>query len=221
MNKGLKEGLSIAVCVGLLTGIGFYTGFLNSNSMNALTKVFNDASKDMTNINKGDIFGGNNFANNGTSYGKYKPNKIPADVIEGYKLSGSWSNLFASDKKVIFYVYDTSGSNIAYTSDFHSKFSGSYNKNNLLGKYYNLEPIEYSFFKNYYVGITGPSKICNSIEECNETRKKSTTKASMQMFLDRCGKYFCIINPKKNEYVMLKEKNVQEAMSALNSLKNW
>lgn len=224
MNDKLKEFLSVGACIGLLIGIGCYTGFFNNYDLGDLQKILNNASSDLSNIKGNFVLNNANSINknnkNTSRIGTYRANNIPAEVTRGAELSGYWGNIFKADKKVIFYVYDDRGNNVGYAGDFHDKVSEYYNKNKL-NAYYNFEPAQFDYYKNYYVGITGPSKICNSIQECNTMREMSTTRSAMQLFLDRCGKFMCIINPKKNEYIMLRNRNSNEAVNLLMTAKNW
>ena len=219
MNNRLKETLSVFSCVGLLIGIGFYTGFFKEYNFSYFQNLFKGTSSDISSIKDNFKFGNINSTQT-SRIQNYRTTNIPQDVLKGAELSGNWPNIFRSSKKVIFYVYDDRGSNLAYSGDFHRLVSESFGKSTL-NRYYNFEPSDYYIFRNYNVGITGSTQMCNSLEECNAMREKASKRAAMQMFLDRCAKYVCIINPKKQEYIMLKDRNANDTINALNTLKNW
>ena len=226
MSEKMNEALGVIACIGLLIGLGFYTGFLDDFSFKNLESFFKTASSDVSNI-KSDMASNKsskkNFHIGGermSKFGNYRANNIPNDVFKGSELVRGWDRIFKAKKKVVFYAYDNSGKNVAYAGDFHNKLTEAFNKNNL-GEYYNFEPMEYYFFKNYYVGISSATKICNSLEECNTVREIANYKATFQMFLDRCAKAFCIINPEKQQFILLRNRNVDEAMNVLINAKNW
>ena len=74
-------------------------------------------------------------------------------------------------------------------------------------------------FSNLRLGEVGPSKICNSLQECNQVRQKASDYSTMAEFLKYCGKTMCIINPSKGEYVRVKTRN--SAIKMLDDLQNW
>jgi len=223
MNDKLKETIGVTACIVLLISIGFYTGFFNDHKLSDFEKLVKDASSDFKSIDGNLNLGNSNskIKNNNTSrIDKYRANNILDGVYEGSRLSGFWKNVFASNKKVVFYVYDSYDNNKKYSKDFHDKVLSAYEKGKM-NNYYNFEATDLSVFKNYNVGIVGSTKICNSLEECNQQRNLATKRSEMQMFLDRCSTGFCIINNKKKEFVMLRHRNSDEAINALKTLKNW
>ena len=120
---------------------------------------------------------------------------------------------FKFSKKVVFYLYNS-------RDEFHSAIYGYFSKNQLY-KNYNLQPYSLDAFNNMRTGTIGPSKICNSIEECNSVREKASNYTLLTNFLSNCGKTMCVFNPAKNEYVQLRKRNVTEAEHMLNGLRNW
>lgn len=148
-----------------------------------------------------------------TVYKNYRPRIIPENVLSGSQASGIWRNIFNSNRKVVFYLYDNN-------DDFHSELYSYFVKNKLIS-FYNYEPYSLNAFNNMHNGTMGPSKICNSIEECNKVREKASNYTLLSNFLSNCGKTMCVFNPAKNEYVQLKKRNITEAEHMLQGLKNW
>lgn len=142
----------------------------------------------------------------------YQPNRIPESVLRGAQYSGTWANMFNSSHKVIFYIYDKN------SSDFNIKVQNSVHSENLN---YALKSYEQEEFNNVRVGLNGPVKMCNSIEECNKQRQNASDYSSVAAFLKMCGKTMCIINPPKRQFVRLNSKNSSDAIQMLNSLKSW
>ena len=223
MSEKSKEVFGVLACIGLLVGLGYYTGFFNDFN---LENFFKTTSSDVANL-KTDMTSNKNNKKNFhiggekmSKFGNLRANNIPNDVYKGAELVRGWDRVFKGNKKVVFYAYDNSGKNVAYAGDFHNKLTNAFNQNHL-SEYYNFEPMDYSIFRNYYVGISTATKICNSLEECNKVRQTANYKATFQMFLDRCAKAFCVINPEKQQFLLLRNRNVDEAMNVLINAKNW
>ena len=223
MSEKSKEVFGVLACIGLLVGLGYYTGFFNDFN---LENFFKTTSSDVANL-KTDMTSNKNNKKNFhiggekmSKFGNLRANNIPNDVYKGAELVRGWDRVFKGNKKVVFYAYDNSGKNVAYAGDFHNKLTDAFNQNHL-SEYYNFEPMDYSIFRNYYVGISTATKICNSLEECNKVRQTANYKATFQMFLDRCAKAFCVINPEKRQFLLLRNRNVNEAMNLLINAKNW
>ena len=70
-------------------------------------------------------------------------------------------------------------------------------------------------------GITGPSDICNSLEECKAQRDHAADYSSLQAFFQRCAKTMCVINPAKKQYVVLKKRDYDSAVKMINDLRGW
>ena len=147
------------------------------------------------------------------TYGKYRPSYIPKKVLAGSQTSGAWTNLFNSNKKVVFYVYDKN-------DKFHDEFF-NYFSNSDYSKYYDFKPTSKSTFNGMMTGTVGPSKICNSIEECNKYREKASNYTLLTNFLSSCGKGMCIFKPEKNQFVQLRRRTTKDASNMLEELKNW
>lgn len=224
MNDKLKEILGVLACLGLLIGLGFYTGFFNQYNWDYAQNLINSAISEASsvklglNLNDDNKYNSNN--KNTSRIGSYRANNIPSKVMEGVKLTGYWSDQFNPNKKVIFYVYDSYNNNFIFSLDYHKNIE-KYFTDNELDRYYDLKPMDLGIFQNYYVGIIGSTKVCNSIEECNAMRNKATLRADMQMFLDKCAKTTCIINVSKNEFIFLRNRDSADTIKALNEIKNW
>lgn len=203
----LKEILSFTVCLGILLAIAHYTGFLKGFSQQDFINAYNDIVKTSQVSNK-------NYKKQTrvTKYGNYQPSKIPEAVLRGVKSSNTWVNVFNSRTKTIFYIYDDS------SKDFHYRiqsYTPNWNSN------YNVFAYTTEAFNNMRTGAIGPSKICNSLEECNEQRIKASDYTTLSNFMKSCGTTLCIINPSKGQYIRLKTKNSGQAIQMINSLKHW
>lgn len=146
-------------------------------------------------------------------YGKYRPSYIPKKVLAGSQTSGVWTNLFNSNKKVVFYVYDKN-------DKFHDEFS-NYFFNSDCAQFYEFEATTKYIFDSMMTGTVGPSKICNSIEECNQYREKASNYTLLTNFLSSCGKGVCVFNSEKNQFVQLRRRTAKDASNMLEELKNW
>lgn len=147
------------------------------------------------------------------TYGNYRPSYIPEKVLKGSETSGAWTHLFNSDKKVVFYVYEKD-------SKFHQEFSDYISKNSYLS-YYQFEATPKNVFNSMMSGTVGPSKVCNSLEECNQYREKASNYTLLTSFLTDCGRGVCVFSPEKKQFVQLRRRSVKEAEKMVESLKNW
>lgn len=147
------------------------------------------------------------------TYGKYRPSYIPKKVLAGSQTSGAWTHLFNSDKKVVFYVYEKD-------SKFHQEFSDYISKNSYLS-YYQFEATPKNVFNSMMSGTVGPSKVCNSLEECNQYREKASNYTLLTSFLTDCGRGVCVFSPEKKQFVQLRRRSVKEAEKMVETLKNW
>ena len=230
MNKNiinkLKEAGSFIVCIAVLLGIGYYTGFLKGfapeDFVDAYQKiVYNLSKKAPSNEVRSNILStGNSTSKKSSSYENYRLRTIPQTVIDGAYESNTWLDVFNADKKVIFYVYDPSGNNRSLSPDFHERIEYYLNTKEMK-PYYKVVAYSASSFKNIKAGMIGPSKICDSLEECNKQRKAASDYSNMAEFFKQCGKTSCIINPYNNKYVILKSRNYAATVHALSNLKEW
>lgn len=207
----LKEIGCYAGCIGFIFVSGYLSGFFRETSYETLSHRIVSSVK---------ASGIEQYINQERSprkkttvYKNYRPRYISNAVLNGSASSGTWKNIFVSNKKVVFYLYDKSDA-------FHSSVSSFISKNSLY-KNYNFEPYSLNEFNNMRSGQMGATKICKNLEECNEVREKASDYTMLTNFLSNCGKTMCIINPAKNQYLQLKKRNVQEAQNMLNGLKNW
>lgn len=210
-NEFLKEIGCYIGCIAFIAGSAYFSGFYKEISYQS----FSDAI--VSNIKASGIEQYINKESSSrrkvTAYKNFRPQIIPDNVLNGSVTSNTWTSLFNSNKKVIFYVY-------APNDNFHTKILSYYNENELY-KYYSFQSSTSNTYKNMQYGVTGPSKICNSIEECNKVRRKAANYTLLTNFLNKCAKTMCIFNPNKNQYVILKNRNTNEALNMINGLKNW
>lgn len=148
-----------------------------------------------------------------TVYKNYRPRIIPNPVLSGSETSGTWENIFNSNRKVVFYLYS---SNDEFNTALHSYFV-----QNDLYENYNFESYNLDVFNNMRTGTVGPSKICRSVEECNKVRINASDYTLLTNFLSNCGKTMCVFNPAQGQYVQLKKRNINDAEQMLQGLKNW
>lgn len=144
----------------------------------------------------------------------YSVSNIPSSVYKGSQYSGIWQKLLFANNKVVFYVKDDSD------SLFNNRVARLLHSDSFIGKYiiYDFKPANYRSFKR---GVYSAKTICNSLQECNEQRVNSSNYTEMVYFFDKCAKTMCIINPKKKQYVILRNRDYREAVNAISSLVNW
>ena len=228
MNKELKNRLKEAgnfiICLIVLLVAGYYTGFLKGFApedfvdayQNIVLKVSTKTHE--SNERRNILSTGNSNTIKGTSYKNYRPKTIPDTVLRGVYESNTWTNIFNSEKKAVFYLYDSSDSR--YSNDFNIRMTNYLNtKDNK--PYYTNFSVSLSYFKNIKAGMIGPSKICDSFEECNEQRMRASDYSNMAEFFNRCGQTVCIIKPETKQYIILKDRNFGSAVQVLNNLRKW
>ncbi len=230
MNKKfidkLKDTGSFILCLGVLLGIAYFSGFLKgfapSDFLDAYQRVVYNLSKNSKSAEDraGILSTGNSTAKKSSSFSSYRPHTIPETVIRGVHSSGTWTNIFESDKKVVFYLYDPTGEDSSLSEEFHHKMT-SYINNKDNRPYYNIFAYTTDAFKNMRTGAVGPSKICDSLEECNQQRMNASDYSNMAEFFKRCGRTVCIINPANEQYVILRDRNFGNAVYVLNDLREW
>lgn len=210
-NDTLKEIGCYAGCIAFIAISAYFYGLFNEKSYEGFSKavVATVKSTGIENlINKE-----RSARKKVTVYKNYRPRIIPANVLSGSEASGTWRNIFNVNRKVIFYLFDDN-------DEFNTALYAFYSKNQMI-KYYNFEPHSLSAFNNMLTGTVGPSKICNSMEECNKVREKASNYTLLTNFLSSCGKTMCVFNPAEGQYIRLKKRDIKEAEQMLQGLKNW
>lgn len=218
MNEKIKEVLGFIVCTIILVAIGFYSGFFNKISFDKIALSFKQLPSDISGgktILKSPDVSSSGSKRRIAKYNNYQPNEIPKAVIDGAYSSNTWTNIFNSDKKVIFYVYSNSG-NDKFNSRIQHFIRTDKNWN-----YYNLLAYPQSAYNSIRANDWGTSKICNSIEECNQVRLKAANYTMLSEYINHCSRAMCIIHPKKRQYFILREKNPEKVITILNDLKLW
>ena len=226
MKDKLKEAGSFVLCAAVLLGIGYYTGILKGFTPQDFKTSYQKMEHNLSKKVQGGgareriLSSNNSTSQKSASYKNYRPRTIPETVLRGVYESNTWVNIFDSDKKAVFYLYDPTGSDQRLSEDFHFRMT-NYLNNEDNRPYYNNFAITSSQFKNIKAGMIGPSKICNSLEECNNQRKSASDYSNMAEFFRRCGQTVCIINPYNNTYVILKDRNFASAVHTLDNLREW
>ena len=215
LNGKVVETINFLICLGVIIGIAYYTGFLKELSLENLNRAVRTIGSDMTSKKTSGTAKRTRVAS--TEYKNYKPMYIPPDIIKSSYQTKTWTRIFSSDKKIIFYIYSET-SDGPLSKDFHYDLSSYVYSNS---RYYNIAPYSESEFNSVRTGDIGPSKICDSIAECNEVRKKAANYSLLAEFFKRCSRTMCIINPKKGQYYMLRSRDSRKAVQILNDLKNW
>jgi len=224
MDK-LKEFLSFCVCVAIILGIARFTGFLEGFSQNDFIKSYNKILA-YTNISKNSSAA--KYLKSDTQgkfmksdkYNNYRTIMTPKKILDTADSTGDFRSLFFNAKKTVFYVYDHENKDQTYTYDFHNNLQ-KYVESHKLYENYNFEMITYNRLKYYSIGGAGADSICNSIKECNEIRQNAVNHSLLAEFVAHCGRTMCIMNTDTNQYVMLKKRNLDEAIKLLEAFKNW
>lgn len=212
----LQDFVVFIICIGAILGIAYYTGFLKGFTPADFQDAFNRIVKNAPNapqISK-------TSRGVSTRYNGYTPSRIPKEVLRGSKNSRVWQNIFYTNKKTIFYVYDNNSSTGQYGKDFHKKLQAYINTSSAKSAY-NVVEYPTHIYNNLRTGITTSYDICNSLEECKAQKLRATDYSALSNFMGRCSKTMCIFNPQKGQYVVLKTRNYNDAVNMINKLKNW
>ena len=211
-KEKFNELIAGVICLSFILGVGIYTGFFNKkNFLDELSTSFS-AFIDKTGIRNG---ASNIGSKKVDVYNGYKPQMIKKQWLEASGKYRIWNSVFTSPQKVIFYMYEKEN------DSFHVNLSKYLAGDKKISAKYIEKSMTISSFRNAPVGLTGPSKICNSLEECNAQRVKATAASEISNFLENCGKTMCIINPSKAGYVRLGTRNVNDAIKMINGLRDW
>ncbi len=221
MKKEVKNKIieisSYLICLAIILAIGYFTGYLKGFTPNDFENAYYKITYDLSNTeffkNQNIKFlQKNNRNNNSSRYSEYRVNRIPEAVIRGVSSAGVWANIFNSNKKTVFYIYDDN------SNSFDNSIK-NYVNNGVLSSKYNVVSYTTSSFGSVRLGDIGPTEICKSLQECNANRQKASDYTALSEFLKQCGRSVCIINPTKSEYIRLNSRNI--ATSAIYSLQNW
>lgn len=213
----LKDFCSFLLCFVVILAIAYFSGFLKGFTPADFQDAYNRLLSYVPQVSS------NTYAkhsNNTTRYKDYLPSYIPDSVLRSAKDTGTYSEIFNSNTKSVYYVYDDYGKDIDYTIDFHNRFQ-NYISRNSLKTYYDIRPYTLYLFHNMRVGVTGPTNICKSLAECKAQRDHAADYSSLQAFFNRCAKTMCIINPAKKQFIVLKKRDYESAVKMLNDLKGW
>ncbi len=220
MKEKLADIASFFACILVILAIAYFTGFLKGFGVKDFADAFNNLGANLSNSSLGKNAGKNykntgskNSGNNETFEG-YQVARIPEAVLRGVKTSHLWTFLFNSNKKVVFYIYDDSSA--AFNSSVQNYLSTKKN-----AQIYSLYAYTNRSFSSMNIGNYGASKICNSLEECNEQRQRASDYSLMSSFLKYCGKTMCVINSSSQKYIRLTNKDSNKATQMLNALKYW
>ena len=217
VKSRLFESVCFLICVAFLFVAAYFLGFFKNYSLANIQRTYNDIVEELSDDAK-NLFSSRGTRNTRTakssSYNEYRIQHIPVAVIRGTNSSGAWKNIFYSNKKIVFYTYDIDNIN------FHNRLK-SFLKREKIEKKYSLMAYEINAFNSMRVGDTGPSKICDSLEECNAVRQKAADYSYMAEFLKLCGKTMCVIKPRTKQYVRLNNKNYANASLMLQKLIDW
>ena len=208
----LKETLSFLICILIIIGFVNYTGILNNFNVNDLKSSLENLSFN-SNKNNQAVNSGN--TKRVSKHKNYQPNKIPQAVIKGAYSSNTWTNIFNSDKKVIFYTYNNNG------NDQFNNSIQSFINNDKNYRYYNVFSYSEREFNAVRANDWGTSKICDSLEECNQVRLKASNYSVLAEFFKRCSRTMCIIHPQKQQFFMLKQKDSDKVRIILEDFKSW
>lgn len=214
----LKEIGSYGLCLVVILGVAYYSGILKGfapkDFENAYTQITTDLSQTSTvknsniNISRTSSKGSTRT----TSYNNYQVAKIPTSVVRGVKEEHYFTEIFNPTAKTIFYFYDTP------MDSFDSSVKNFVSNGKISGKY-RIYSYSKNDFNRLHLGSVGPSKICDSFQECNEVRQKAADYTSMSEFLKQCGRTMCIINQSRGEYIRLRNRN--NAIKILDDIQNW
>ena len=206
------------ICIVIVLAIarfsGFLEGFAPQDFQNAYQNIVYNVDGLLGKKSNNVLDSSNSKSNRIASYRGYQPMRIPVAVLRGVDSSNTWQNIFYADKKVVFYVYDNS------QNEFNNTIQNYLSTKSKM-KNYALSAYTQGRFDNIRAGEIGPSKICNSLAECNAVRQKASDYSALAEFMKRCGTYICIINPQKQQYVRLRSKNSSQAVKMINALSNW
>lgn len=197
-----KDLFKFVICIAIILGIGYYTGFLNGfapqDFKDAFSKVFYNDSV--------------------PAYGNYQPSRISKNAMKGTEVLPVWRNMFNTNKKVVFYIFDE---NSPTDQDFHRSMQLYLNKTSTMRNRYNFEAYSIRGFKHVPLGEGINNGVCNSFDECKEQHQRAADYSSLASFLERCGKTMCVIYPRKQQFIKLKKRNARDAVIMLNGLRNW
>jgi hypothetical protein len=211
------EFLMFLICIVIILGAGYAFGFLNGFSAYDFKLAFSNISSIVyEKANSSDVekflkTENKDRTRRTVTYKDYRIHYIPTKITEISNKTGSWSKIFNSSKKVVFYVYDDN-------DNFHNAMTKTSSN---LSKYYNFVVYSSKSFVGAGSVWTGDAKICNSLEECNAQRVRAAEYTDLTNFLTNCSKTMCVFAPSKQQYVQLKSKDINTAQKLLYDLKNW
>ena len=216
-----KESLFFLICIAVLVGLGFHFGIFNSQFGNNLSVSFNEFLNSFQTTQTDKKSSGSASSTRARAmYNGVRTSHIPQKVVNGVSASYQWNSIFKASKKTIFFVYDNNSA-LYSNQQFYNSVNSFLSSNNY-NRYYQLVALDtnsYSSMKS--AGDIGASKICDSIEECKAQADKASNHTAAATFVDRCAKNLCIVNPRKMDYIIVRNPNIKTTSEFIEKLKNW
>lgn len=218
IKSKLKEVGNYGLCLTVILGIAYYSGILKGFAPKDFENAYNQITTDLSqtsaikNSNLNISRTSSKGSTRATSYNNYQVAKIPSSVVRGVEEERYFTEIFNPTVKTVFYFYENP------MDSFDSSVKSYTSSGRISGKY-KIYSYSKGDFSRLHLGAAGPSKICDSFQECNEVRQKAADYTSMSEFLKQCGRTMCIINQSKGEYIRLR--NRDNAIKILDDMQNW
>lgn len=198
----LQSFMNFIIWVGIILAVAYFSGFLKGFTPDDFKDAFTRLPE---------LISGEKYVSDS---GNYQSSKISQDVIRGANTLYAWRPIFATRTKSVLYIYDEND------IDFHNRLQ-NYIKNSPIKNNYHIYAYTKAEFRHVKLGESGPSKICNTFEECKEQQQRSAAYSAASSFFERCGKTMCVINPQTQRFVRLPKRDAKRAIQTLNALRNW
>ncbi|MCI1273752.1 MAG: hypothetical protein LKG27_04880 [Clostridiaceae bacterium] len=135
----------------------------------------------------------------------------PSFVLDLAKEDNEWGNIVSSSTKTVFYVMDDEKSGNQLKSYINSNFAGSYVD----------ESMSQGVFESNLSNVDFGNGICNSLQECNDMRKRAYNHSQVTMFFETCAKGACIFNRNTKQYIKIRSKNPNDIVEVMQRYRNW
>lgn len=217
IKKRVTEAAALLGCAIVILAVAYFSGFLRGFAPADFQEAYNKLTFNLSkgaNGNTAKMLATAGNKEKVQKYNGYQPMMIPEAVLRGSITSQAWGHVLQADRRVIFFIY--SDKDKRYGMDLKNAIESDNASSNYKIVSYKLEDFSYQ-----NVGDYGPTKICNSLQECNAVRQKASDYSMLAAFFNQCSRTMCIINPQKQQYVILRQRNVNDAVATVNALKNW
>lgn len=219
MNKRIKIYIGLAIALSLL--LVYSIVFVKDE---AELQALNNPSYPV----KKKLKPGEQLPDENANAPKFKPVKIPEEVLLGAKENDFYYYLFINpNRKTVFYSYDKNSTTPEKSELYHKKIKNALEKHLYYGNYKDYSATTKGmqiYYKNLFKddeNIAENTIKAKGTKEEKAILTKAERREAVRVFIEDCAKTLCIINAGTNEYVKIDKRNINTAVQTLKEYEKW